>query len=62
MPSKAQILVTIWVGKNLGAHFRVHSLNVEAVSSLTKGLPGSQVRFCWVRLYVQQKLIEHEMF
>lgn len=61
MPSKAQILVTIWVGKNLGAHPHVHSLT-EAVSSLRQGLPGTQVRFCWVRLYVQQKLIEYEMF
>lgn len=42
MLSKAQILVTIWVGKNLGAHPHVHSLNVEAVSSLTKACQGAR--------------------
>lgn len=62
MLSKAQILVTIWVGKNFGCTPPCSLTECGGCKFSNKGLPGSQVRFCWVRLYVQQKLIEHEMF
>lgn len=46
MPSKVQILVIIWVGKNFVGQSHVHSLNMEAVSSQRQGsLPGTQARF-----------------
>lgn len=46
MPSKVEILVIIWVGKNFVGQPHVHSLNMEAVSFQKQGtLPGTQARF-----------------
>lgn len=46
MPSKVQILLIIWVGKNVVGQPHVHLLNMEALSSQRQGsLPGTQARF-----------------
>lgn len=46
MPSRVEILVIIWVGKNFVGQPHVHLLNIEAVSSQRQGsLPGTKARF-----------------